>query len=225
MFKEGKLEGLPPDLVEHLQKFTNRELNFKPFEIPEEFKQNNTKSLVVPNIKLGTEYSEIISSYKRIKNKADNDESKENVNTKRSSKVQKVPETDTYVLNDNTRLNRRHATLSSFREKIEKRNREGKAFAEEKIILDALKEDHLTANTEPSLQPTIEVDQALNRYPTSKNNMGITKFDENQKQVMDYPERIIIPKNKYKPGYTYKLNDCYYDDDGEFLYRVPGMYK
>ena len=34
---------------------------------------------------------------------------------------------------------------------------------------------------------------------------------------------IKIPQKKYKPGMTYRLKDCYYDDDGEFLYKVPGI--
>lgn len=36
-------------------------------------------------------------------------------------------------------------------------------------------------------------------------------------------ERIKISKKLYKKGATYKLEDCYYDDDGTFLYRTPGM--
>ncbi|XP_063230295.1 neugrin [Bacillus rossius redtenbacheri] len=36
-------------------------------------------------------------------------------------------------------------------------------------------------------------------------------------------EKIKIPKNKWQAGATYRVKDCYYDDDGRFLYRVPGM--
>lgn len=39
----------------------------------------------------------------------------------------------------------------------------------------------------------------------------------------DYLKPIKITKNIYKPGMTYRVSDCYYDDDGEFLYRVPGV--
>lgn len=38
-----------------------------------------------------------------------------------------------------------------------------------------------------------------------------------------YATRIKIAKSVYKPGMTYRINDCYYDYDGEFLYRVPGV--
>lgn len=39
----------------------------------------------------------------------------------------------------------------------------------------------------------------------------------------DYVNPIKIAKHLYKPGMTYRISDCYYDDDGEFLYRVPGV--
>ena len=39
-----------------------------------------------------------------------------------------------------------------------------------------------------------------------------------------YPNKIEIPKDKYVKGCLYKVKDCFYDDDGMFLYRVPGLY-
>lgn len=39
----------------------------------------------------------------------------------------------------------------------------------------------------------------------------------------DYAKPIKISKNLYKLGMTYRISDCYYDDDGEFLYRIPGI--
>lgn len=38
-------------------------------------------------------------------------------------------------------------------------------------------------------------------------------------------DQIIIPRNLRRRGGTYKVDDCYFDEDGEFLYRVPGMTK
>lgn len=40
-----------------------------------------------------------------------------------------------------------------------------------------------------------------------------------------YPQKIEIPQEYVGSGLTFKVKDCYYDDDGEFLYRVPGMTK
>jgi len=42
---------------------------------------------------------------------------------------------------------------------------------------------------------------------------------------LNYAKPIKIAKHLYKPGMTYRINDCYYDDDGEFLYRVPGVHS
>lgn len=41
--------------------------------------------------------------------------------------------------------------------------------------------------------------------------------------INDYPLAIRIPKKVWKEGYTYKVKDCFYDDNGDFLYRVPGL--
>ena len=40
---------------------------------------------------------------------------------------------------------------------------------------------------------------------------------------LNYAKPIKIAKHLYKPGMTYRISDCYYDDDGEFLYRVPNV--
>lgn len=39
----------------------------------------------------------------------------------------------------------------------------------------------------------------------------------------NYAKPIKIAKHLHKHGMTYRISDCYYDDDGEFLYRVPGV--
>lgn len=56
-----------------------------------------------------------------------------------------------------------------------------------------------------------------------KNINEITRA--NISAVDKYPEKIKIPKSKRGSGLIFKVRDCYYDDDGEFLYRVPGMVK
>lgn len=42
---------------------------------------------------------------------------------------------------------------------------------------------------------------------------------------LNYAKPIKISKHLHKPGMTYRISDCYYDDDGEFLYRVPGVHS
>ncbi|KOC62301.1 hypothetical protein WH47_04059 [Habropoda laboriosa] len=58
-------------------------------------------------------------------------------------------------------------------------------------------------------------------------HVSLDTFVKDRSSYMDtdvnYIKRLKIPKNSYKKGMTYRVNDCYYDDDGEFLYRIPGM--
>jgi len=46
--------------------------------------------------------------------------------------------------------------------------------------------------------------------------MMMAPFDE-------IPHCVVIPDNVKKPGALYRVEDCFYNEDGEFLYRVPGM--
>lgn len=51
----------------------------------------------------------------------------------------------------------------------------------------------------------------------------IARHKKNESLEEDYPDYIKIPAKKYKQGVTYRVEDRYYDDDGEFLYRVIGL--
>ncbi|XP_046621235.1 uncharacterized protein LOC124305660 [Neodiprion virginianus] len=63
--------------------------------------------------------------------------------------------------------------------------------------------------------------------PDDSKEMGLQTYVKvwEKKVIRDehYSEVIKIPKDKYKKGKLYKIRDCFYDDDGEFLYRVPGL--
>lgn len=37
------------------------------------------------------------------------------------------------------------------------------------------------------------------------------------------PDKIPIPKEKWIPGRLYRVDDSFYSDEGDFLYRVPGL--
>lgn len=66
------------------------------------------------------------------------------------------------------------------------------------------------ATVEGSLRETTEV---ISRKEVSK-------FIDT---MNDYPLAIRIPRRVWKEGYMYKVKDCFYDDKGDFLYRVPGL--
>lgn len=56
-----------------------------------------------------------------------------------------------------------------------------------------------------------------------KTEITISREDANKFQISPIKEKVHIPRKLYKKGLTYRVEDCYYDSDGEFLYRVPGM--
>lgn len=70
--------------------------------------------------------------------------------------------------------------------------------------------------------PDNSVDQLhVQKYDTT--NVQSTEAELKKLSMPAIQDQISIPKALYRRGATYKLRDCYYDDDGEFLYRVPGM--
>ncbi|CAK9798969.1 hypothetical protein ANTQUA_LOCUS1803 [Anthophora quadrimaculata] len=77
--------------------------------------------------------------------------------------------------------------------------------------------------------PVVKKDRIETKITTeTKNeNLSLDTFIKERNSCMDtdidYVKRLKIPKNVYKKGMTYRVKDCYYDDDGEFLYRVPGL--
>lgn len=73
----------------------------------------------------------------------------------------------------------------------------------------------------------IKSDSNVDMFKVKKfDSVSVAKSTESslKSQVTsEVKEFIKIPKNLKKNGATYQLDDCFYDDDGEFLYRVPGM--
>lgn len=72
-----------------------------------------------------------------------------------------------------------------------------------------------TDATEFKLTTKLNDNISLDTYIKERNSFMDTNFE--------YSKRIKIPQNVYKQGMTYRIKDCYYDDDGEFLYRIPGL--
>lgn len=211
LFKEGKLENIPHELIHHLKKFTDRKVTKQNIN----YNVQEIRSSKLSKSKKPTEFSDIISSYEKLKNKNTNEE----VHIDQSM-PKKPPNKDTYVMN--SYKHSKHITLSSLENKLRNKSENDKVYPDEEGLLIELKQENL--QRDKSIKP-VQVE------PTSIEQYNIkTSISTKIKRVQDdylleYPERITIPQNLLKKGHTYKLNDCYYDDDGEFLYRVPGMYN
>lgn len=54
---------------------------------------------------------------------------------------------------------------------------------------------------------------------------SVAKTTVNSEFIDKVPMKIMIPKEKKVNSKThvYKVNDCYYDSNGDFIYKVPGM--
>lgn len=207
LFKEGKLKNLPNHVVEHLNKFTDRALNVNPFTKPA-----SGNNVITVTKKKTTEYSDIITRYEKIKQgKTSNDDSFENspfaLDANISESQERKPE------------NRRRVTLNQLQSKLVEKAEMGKEIDEnEKSIITKFKTEESINNSENTKPHLIDLSQ--NKYNTTVQHH---KKVEKDLSHLDYPDHINIPKSILKKGCIYKLNDCYYDDDGEFLYRVPGM--
>lgn len=72
-----------------------------------------------------------------------------------------------------------------------------------------------------SASSRFDASKHIQKYNTR--TVTVAPTDPGKLKVQEYRERVYIPRKVYKRGATYKINDCFYDDDGEFLYRVPGL--
>lgn len=212
--KEDQIGDIDPDLKEHLMKFSGRSLQTNVFR--SKVTAVSTPIQTAPK----EDFIKILTSCKKYQKPAipvsAQSESEETI------KLPAIPtsEDDTFLLG---KINRGKPLM--FRE------------------LDVAKEDALVTkakrnNHNPFVNPRESIEDA-STLQQSPDHLTLTATDfvpkyeittaqpsetEFRKLTMAaIKDHIKIPKHMWKEGATYKLNDCYYDDDGEFLYRVPGM--
>lgn len=197
--KEGTLD-IPEKLRQHFLKFSDR-------TIP----PLNRKSVKVDlsQEKIG-EFEQIVRRCANI----NNNESKDNdvhCNETISSDAKKPKERTDY----------KKVTLTELASKIRTRLDHGQSVdLPDRIIMDSVETVSVLTEKENVANNEIDV------ISETKEEKNITEFKEEDNKVFsgtNYPERIRIPKQAYKKGATYKINDCFYDHDGRFLYRVIGM--
>lgn len=209
LFKAGKLH-LPPHLSEHLKKFTDRKLNFQSFKKPETVHSRN-----VLNTRNINEFSQIITSYEAIKNSK---KPEEGIKAVENLCISSTTEQTLQVVDQKANKSRRHVTFDEL-----KKCNESEIISQE-IVNDSklqITKDDERDNCFSEVIDLKETEANVVKY--EKRNSGVKKLQRDYSHLQ-YPMRINIPKKYLKKGCTYKLNDCYYDERGVFLYRVPGMY-
>ena len=193
-FNEGKLE-IDPVLAHHLKKFAFRDIN-KLAERP----SNKRLGVEFPKPK-NNEFLSIVTSCSKYNE--EQSEVKQIESTElRMPKHRPANDDNTFLMHGKKR------------------------FSSESITLDDLQEKN----------PDIKMQVKLNQMDTTSTNLQPIKFKSieennyislaNNEKLFDklkIQEKIKIPRKEWKKGKIYKVNDCFYSDDGEFLYRVPGL--
>ncbi|XP_055371030.1 uncharacterized protein LOC129605356 [Condylostylus longicornis] len=216
-FRKGEFPDLPPELTDHLKKFVERK--------PSDLKNIETKWLpkrpVIPKPKTD-EFLSILTSCKGYKEK---NLIEENGNKKKIE----AGKTDLLSVN-NFEAAQNHGDDETFVfGNIENKKPITLSFLKSKIGLSE-KEESLPVKLGEKIEEKKILDDAtkVNPFSSSKNKLDFSEITISNSDIQKYKvdpikERIHIPNKLWKRGATYKVKDCYYDYDGTFLYRVPGM--
>lgn len=157
---------------------------------------------------------------------AKQEEKTENYNTNKETETSNITNNTTSMLVQGPEANKTNIevkknnrlTLDELTNKIQKSLDHGENVdLNDEIIIKTIGND--------SKQPIANtIHEEIELHEEKSTDVTVFKEDDQaERNIMQYPERIRIPKKAYKRGATYKVNDCYYDHDGKFLYRVLGM--
>jgi neugrin len=210
-FKEGKVK-VEPLLENHLKKFAFRDLNLLAKPVP--FRKLGVE---IPK-PVSNEFTKIITSCTKYAEKSEEVPEEPKRVRKIESQELRLPEAindenvDSYLMTGRSPINvptKRNITFEELRKyssEINSKMQENEA-AQKGSMLEEVK------------------NLKVKKISNTKSNDVIALSSQEQKinDSLEIMERISIPKNLWKQGGTYKLDDCFYDDDGEFLYRVPGL--
>lgn len=184
---------VPPQLHEHLMKFRDRAA-----EAPKKFEARQKLAHMIRT--KNTEFSDIITSCKKSAEKVD--KRRISFAEERPRQLQGYSEAD---LQEQKKPSK-EMTHNNRRMTLEELNK----------VLEGPDEEETTLSTNSNTQ-VVQVKATPGE---------ITDLSEDVLREISMPrvrDHIKVPKKLWKKGATYKLGDCFYDDDGELLYRVPGM--
>lgn len=205
------VDQMHPQLREHLTKFSNRNIvtrSERPVVVE--------KRILIGKEKKTSEFEDIISSSCGGQKYVKSDESSTPQLAAVQDRMRRAPSTDDdsfflgkidrskplmfkeLAMTSETSMNRSEPLHNPFQDPDELRPKAAAVFAEP------------AAETGP-----------IQKYLSTE--VQSTEADLKKLSMAPILDQITIPKRLYREGATYKINDCYYDDDGEFLYRVPGM--
>lgn len=203
-FKEGKLE-IDPMLAQHLKKFAVR--NFQHLAQPPPYKKIGIE---VPKPK-GNEFLSIITSCKKYAEIA------ESVTSGRPLRVRKIESEETRFPDLKQNLDDEITLRMDGREEFSRKN----------ITLEELQRQAPHYKLPNSEVKEVSYEEYTPKFKTAaivkEKKGGLSEFKAEVESKQEIQEFIKIPKKVWKRGKIYQVRDCFYTDDGEFLYRVPGL--
>lgn len=225
-FKNGELDtDLDYQLKKHLTKFIDREIDLSAtpkFEVKKKYiemiktRNNEFRNIITnckkPQISIGSaEFSET------SKKANDQDMKQIEMSEERFSQMQD----HTKIFNSKNVKMKKEMTYSDLKKLIDSDNKNQPQEIELQSTDIEIKSPENPAGTGIVLKSHSQqnIDDSLyipNKYQPNRSSTDL----DYAPQIKEY---IKIPMKLYKKGGTYKLGDCFYDDDGELLYRVPGL--
>lgn len=240
LFKDNQFKDLDPQVCEHLKKFSNR--NFDSIQNAYAQATNNQIEFQFPQPR-NKEFSQIITSCKRIE--AKNNSAKDNDRLQIKGK----PNLLSAQTEDNLELKIRRSDFTkkmTYEQLIDRAKTKAVEHEEMHLSVDLPKE--LPSDRSPSTQSeettqtsndaseAEHLDESIYKVQSDSKTIDltlanassstkITKYAGKTGSITSapFPYKIAIPDRLRKRGHTYKLYDCFYDDRGIFLFRVPGL--
>lgn len=202
MLKSGRIKNIDSGFAEHLNKFVHR--NFQEVQKP---KVEYKRLYEIQPLSEEGEFSRIITSCKKYNAGTERHGMQQIGEGQQTTHVPdisvKAPDKDMFIMGKIT-------------------DRRPRTFREMKQFLPS--ESESSASDESNVAEKPETPHQILNIKKYETAVTLSDSNHNSKYVeTDRPEFVKIPKKLYKKGATYQLDDCFYDDDGEFLYRVPGM--
>ncbi|PSN46816.1 hypothetical protein C0J52_11197 [Blattella germanica] len=208
LLRNGKLE-IDPHLKQHLMQFTDRKMNVQ--NVPDLVFEEKWQPRPTKN-----EFGSIIESYKRMKAKNTETELKKLEVVQQNNK----PRGETYVIGGEESYSPHgRVTLEKYRERVQTAVDRGNDPSDGTKLM--LKQRGTNSHgNEYAVTELKDIDVSRSSVPSTDSQSS----NEKGMLVSEYPpERIKVPKKTWNRRTTYKLGDSYYDYDGSFLYRVPGL--
>lgn len=202
-FQAGELE-VEPILAEHLKKFAHRD-----FEETAKPKVDRKYGIQIPK-PARTEFLSMITSCKKYSEDKKEDKSQPEF-LKLGGHGLKLP--------DNINAENNSCVLQGKLENSDNRT----------ATLEEYQKTHPEIVTQGwvKLTETSKVNLLkVKKVSKDEESLPAMQFNNVNKKVFEslaIQEEIEIPKKVWKEGKLYKVGDCFYSDDGEFLYRVPGL--